>query len=299
MANCLFTTPVAADTVGRVSIPCSSAVPTVLQNASVNLFKSAAGYSYRGTIYLNSIRYDITLNISQAGDQLGGYIDILKFDTKTKLLSTLPRIRSSYPNLPIKVTWDGIKFPGIKDTVSVHLEDKITLGVPTGTKNTSVNLSLALYLIDSSTNNTIDSAGSSGNKLIGSDAKNWRLSSPLNRIGVTWENVKDTSFYPKAYGIYFYTADFEVALVKNGVKIGGELGALNTLDGVSSKRVDYSFATDYVVTQYNSKFPWTNTFVLYDNRNVDMSVLNIVNLIPPMPNDYRIYLTATINGVGA
>lgn len=299
MATCSFQTPVGLNLFRTTSEPCASSIPKVLQTATGSLFKTITGYSFAGEVTLNDELYDVILLANVYGDYMSGSVDVTHRRTKIKIVTRLIDTLTSYPSLPVNVSWHGIKFSGLKDPVSINITDNTLFKLPTGARNTRVSLDAVFSIVDRTTNKLIAISKKTDVALQGSDAKNWRTNSSVPPLVLSFINDKELELYQTSYKLYLSILNQEVMVITNGVKTASNIQIINSADGVVTKPAPIPYVSEFVSCQYNTKFPWSNTFTIFDSYEPSLGLVKDVNFLPALPSVYHINFTITIRGAGA
>ncbi len=295
MAIMQFQVP--ATTTNQFIMPCSSAKPTILQAVEVKPVTQRNGYTYTGKITLRGIDYQVTVKLTQAGDEMSGTVDTKRIDNDKLIQNVLPPQPTAFPTMPNSNIWDRIKFSGINDYVTLIVDSNFTLSLPSGPRNKSITVGMSFTVIDTTLNKSVDSDNRPV-ELKGSDEKGWNLPKDIGQFHLAITNAYETAIYGKVIGLYFDYDAINVSLSTNSVQISGKLQYWSDKDGVMTTKDVMPFSSNYESSIYNKKFPWSNKFTIFDSLNLSQGVISTSSLLPSLPQEYQIVLMITITGKG-
>lgn len=279
-------------------LPCGSAGIIVLSSVQLTPLTRRNGYAFSGKVTIRGIDYTIKMITNMAGDQMSGTFDVTRRDNGKVTQNVLQATTCAFPNLPHRATWHKIRFSGINDYVTLIIDSQFSAALPAGARSASVRATLGMSVIDVTTNSQVSSV-SRVITMNGSDKTGWVLPGNISQFTLTLTNKYDVETYGQVIAMYYDFDNITITLGDRAVKLVGNMTYSNTTDGNTSPSNMISFASPFITTTYNQTFPWVATFNIFDSTNTDMSLIASTAVIPDLPSQYKVVITAYLTGSGS
>ncbi len=257
---------------------------------------SPTGYAGSGIITVRNIDYEVTVALNVAGDQISGNASFYHRTKRATIDNVLIGQKTSFPSIPVFNEWAGLRLTGFGDTGILELSDKDTASVASPANTNDAIKATFEITIFKSYDYFVVSNDSQQTALTGSDADYWSQS---NQSTITAQIV-DVSL---AATVQVQLSDLKLVVRPGTAQISGTIITTVMIAGAGEgepstvyTRVE-SFTSPLTASQYNSIFPWSNQWLLIDNLNPTMSLLDPHVMLPDsITADYHVVVAINIVG---
>lgn len=250
---------------------------------------TAGGISGNSLIKIRDIDYQTAINISFGGDSLSGSVKFTKIRHNKITDNVLAPQRTAFPTVPFSHEWTGLRLYGIGDFVTLEVKDTGSVGPVTGGQNTRVTGEFKAELVQISTNTIITTVKQAYN-FAGSDTLGW-----TDTVGTVLQlpiNIPGSDLITYTIGL----RKSNLVAKPGTIQVSGTVKMTKSAAGSSSSGFTSDFNSLPTISDYNSKFPWINSWTVLDTKEPLLALLPYDATFLAVPADYRIILTLTASG---